>query len=128
MIRGGHIDVSVLGALQVSEKGDIANWWVPEAGFGNIGGAMDLAAGAKNLWVAMEHTTKAGRPKIVKTCSYPLTAAGSVRKIFTDIAVIEVTQTGLLLTEHAPGWSAADIQALTEPRLQVAKDLKEISL
>lgn len=128
MIRGGHIDICVLGALQVSEKGDIANWWYPKLGFGNIGGGMDLAVGAKSLWVAMEHTTKAGEPKIVKECSYPLTAVRSVKLIFTDIAVIDVTETGLVLKEFAPGWTADEIRALTEPKLQVAADLKEISL
>lgn len=128
MIRGGHIDITVLGALQVSEKGDLANWWFPEAGFGNIGGAMDLAVGSKKLFVAMEHTTTAGKPKIVKACTYPITAKKCVKMIFTDIAVIDVTEGGLVLKEFAPGWTVSEIQALTEPTLQVAPDLKEIEL
>ena len=128
MIRGGHIDICVLGGLQVSERGDLANWWNPDAGFGNIGGGMDLAAGAGSLWVAMEHTTKEDKPKIVKQCSYPLTAVECVKMIFTDIAVLEIMADGLVLKEFAPGWTVEEIQALTEPRLQVAPDLKEIEL
>ena len=128
MIRGGHIDMCVLGALQVSEQGDLANWWYPKLGFGNIGGAMDLAAGAKSLWVAMEHATKEGEPKILRRCSYPLTAVNCVKKIFTDLAVIEVTEGGLVLREFAPGWTVSEIQALTEPVLKVSPDLKEIEL
>ncbi|MBL7208982.1 MAG: 3-oxoacid CoA-transferase subunit B [Dehalococcoidia bacterium] len=128
IIRGGHIDITVLGALQVSEKGDLANWWFPDRGFGNIGGGMDLAVGSKKLFVAMEHTTKAQQPKIVRKCTYPLTAVGTVRMIFTDIAVIEVTQGGLLLKEFAPGWTVDEILGLTEPRLEVAPDLRELEL
>jgi 3-oxoacid CoA-transferase subunit B len=128
MIRGGHIDISVLGALQVSEKGDLANWTFPERGIGNIGGAMDLAAGCRRIIVAMEHTTPKGQIKIVKQCSYPLTAARCVDLIITDIAVIQVTPDGLVLRETAPGWTAAEVQALTEPRLIIAPDLKEIEL
>ena len=128
MIRGGHIDVTVLGAHQVSEKGDIANWMLPERGIGNIGGAMDLAAGAKRIIVAMEHTDKEGRPKVVKECSYPLTGKGCVSLIVTDVAVMEVTPQGLLLKEVAPGWSAEDAQSITEPRLVVSQDLKEMVL
>jgi 3-oxoacid CoA-transferase B subunit len=128
MIRGGHIDITVLGALQVSEKGDLANWWDPAKGFGNIGGAMDLAVGSPQVFVALEHTTKDGTPKIVKKCNYPLTAVGVVKMIFTDIAVMEVTKAGLALKEYAPGWTAEDIQALTEPELKIAPDLKEIEL
>jgi len=128
IIRGGHIDISVLGALQVSEKGDLANWTFPERGIGNIGGAMDLAAGCRRIIVAMEHVTPKGQIKIVKQCSYPLTAARCVNLIVTDIAVIQVTPEGLLLKETAPGWSAADVQAYTEPELIVAPDLREIEL
>ena len=128
MIRGGHIDISVLGALQVSEKGDLANWTFPERGIGNIGGAMDLAAGCRRIIVAMEHTTPKGQLKILKKCSYPLTAARCVDLIVTDIAVIQVTADGLVLKEAAPGWTAADVQELTEPKLIVAADLKEIEL
>jgi len=128
MIRGGHVDVTVLGALQVSEKGDLANWMLPERGVGNIGGAMDLAAGAKRIIVAMEHTDPRGRPKIVKACSYPPTGRGCVSLVVTDIAVIEVTGDGLVLKEVAPGWTAEEVQELTEPRLILSPDLKEIEL
>jgi 3-oxoacid CoA-transferase B subunit len=103
MIRGGHVDLTALGALQVSEKGDLANWMVPARGMGSIGGAMDLAVGAKRVIVAMEHTTKTGEPRIVKTCSYPLTAVGAVDLIVTNLAAIQVTSAGLVLKELAFG-------------------------
>ncbi len=128
MIRGGHIDLCVLGGLQVSEKGDLANWMIAGRQTGNIGGAMDLAFGAANLITVMTHTTKEGELKILKECSYPLTAPRCVSKIITDIAVIEVTGKGLVLKETAPGWTAAEVQKLTEPKLIIAPDLKEMSL
>ena len=128
MIRGGHIDVTVLGALQVSENGDLANWMLPERGVGNIGGAMDLAAGAKKVIVAMEHTDRNGASKIVSNSTYPPTGRGCVSLIVTDIAVIEVTESGLVLKEVAPGWTAEEVQELTEARLTLAPDLKEIEL
>ena len=128
MIRGGHIDVTVLGALQVSEKGDLANWMLPERGVGNVGGAMDLAAGAKRVIVAMEHTDRSGRSKLVRECTYPLTGKGCVDLIVTDIAVIEATEEGLLLTEVAPGWTAEDVQRETEPDLLVSSELCDIQL
>ena len=128
MIRGGHIDVTVLGALQVSEKGDLANWMLPERGVGNVGGAMDLAAGAKRVIVAMEHTDKSGRSKLVRECTYPLTGKECVDLIVTDIAVIESTEQGLLLREVAPGWTAEDVQRETEPDLLVSPELCDIQL
>jgi len=128
MIRGGHIDLCVLGGLQVSEKGDLASWLIPGREPGNIGGSMDLASGAARLIVVMTHTTRDNKPKIVKECSYALTAPRCVDLIVTDVAVIEVTEGGLLLKETAPGWTAEEVQALTEPRLKVAADLRPISL
>jgi acyl CoA:acetate/3-ketoacid CoA transferase beta subunit len=143
MIRGGHIDISVLGALEVSEKGDLANWaignmadyngdvvaWIKTGRFPpGIGGAMDLAVGAKKVIVAMTHTTKDNKPKIVNECKYELTARQCVSLIFTDLTVIEVTPTGLILKEIAPGFTPDEIQAVTEPHLIIAKDLKEIEL
>ncbi len=143
MIRGGHVDISVLGALEVSEKGDLANWvagdltafegdiaeWIgleryPPA----VGGAMDLAVGAKKVIVCMLHTTRNGQPKIVRKCKYELTCPRCVSLIITDLAVIEVTPQGLVLKEIAPGWQPEEVQAVTEPTLIIARDLKEISL
>lgn len=128
MIRGRHIDLCVLGGLQVSEKGDLANWATSFNNFGNIGGAMDLASGAARLMVIMTHTTKDDKPKILKQCTYPLTAARCVNLIVTDIAVIEVTPDGLVLKEKAPGWEAEEIQALTEPGLKIADNLKVMEI
>ena len=128
MIRGGHVDVTVLGALQVSEKGDLANWMLPQRGVGNIGGAMDLAVGAKRVIVAMEHTDRKNRPKLVSECSFPLTGRRCVDLIITDLAVIKVTDRGLVLKEMAPNWSYEEIQDLTEPHLILSPDLKAIEL
>ena len=128
MIRGGYVDITVLGVLQVSEKGDLANWMFPGRGVGNIGGGMDLAFNATRVICATEHTTKDGTLKIMKKCTIPLTAPECVDMIVTDIAVIEVTEKGLVLKEVAPGWAAEDVQALTEPKLIIAPDLKEFEL
>jgi 3-oxoacid CoA-transferase subunit B len=128
MIRGGHIDVVILGAYQVSERGDLANWGRPGRPATGMGGGMDLALGGKKLMVMMLHTTKDGGPRIVRQCTFPLTARNCVKKIFTDIAVIEVTKQGLVLREVAPAWTAEEVQALTEPNLIIGKDFKEIEL
>lgn len=127
MTRGGHLDVAVLGGLQVSEKGDLANWRVPGAkGPGGIGGAMDIAAGAKRLIICMEHITKDGAPKIVRQCTYPLTALACADTIVTDLAVIDVTPEGLLLREIAPGWSAEEVQNLTGAPLRSLGSVTEM--
>ncbi len=132
MIRGGNMDVAVLGALQVSEKGDLAGWNTPTRGLpenlGNIGGSMDLAVGAKKVIVAMMHVTNEGEPKIVKECTCPLTAKGVVKLIVTDLAVIAVTPEGLVLQEVVKGLTAENIQSVTEARLIVSPDLTEIQL
>jgi 3-oxoacid CoA-transferase subunit B len=128
MIRGGHIDLCVLGGLQVSEKGDLANWLIPGREPGSIGGGMDLAFGAARLIILMTHTTKENERKILNKCSYALTAPRCVDLVVTDIAVIQVTDKGLVLKETAPGWTAKEVQALTEPKLIIAPDLKEMSL
>jgi 3-oxoacid CoA-transferase B subunit len=132
MIRGGYMDVAVLGAMQVSEKGDLAGWNNPERGFpehiGNIGGSMDLAVGARKVIAAMEHIARDGDFKIVRTCSYPLTATAVVKLIVTDLAVIEVTPEGLLLREVAPGITPQEVQSVTEPELIISPGLREIQL
>jgi 3-oxoacid CoA-transferase B subunit len=128
MIRGGHVDITVLGAIQISEQGDLANWILPGRGVGNIGGGMDLAFNVRKVICATEHTTKDGKPKIVKQCSVPLTAPACVDLIVTDISVIEVTKKGLLLKEIAPYWTPEEIQELTEPELLISPTLKEYAL
>ena len=128
MIRGGHVDITVLGALQVSEKGDLANWRMPSKQIGGLGGGMDLAFRAKRVIVCMTHSAKDGKAKIVQECSLPITAPQAVALIVTDLAVIEVTSEGLVLREVAPGWTAEEVQALTETNLTVDSDLKEIDL
>ena len=126
MIRGGHIDLAILGALEVSEKGDLANWVVPGKMVKGMGGGMDLVAGARRVVVIMEHATKDGRPKILRTCSLPITGRRCVSAVCTDLAWIDVTPGGLVLREVAPGTTAEQVQALTEPRLAVAPDLREL--
>ena len=121
LMRGGHLDVAVLGAFEVSAGGDLANWWTGQPGdVPGVGGAMDLACGAKAIWAMMEHTTKEGAPKIVEVCAYPLTAPGVITRIFTDLATIDVTETGLVVLDAVPWISAEDLQARTGARLHFA--------
>ena len=118
MIRGGHLDLCVLGAYEVAENGDIANWATNENdAIPAIGGAMDLSAGSRRLWVLMEHTTKEGAPRIVRRCSYPLTAAGVVKRVYTNLAVLDVTADGFVVLDMAPGLSFESLQARTEAKL-----------
>ena len=129
MTRGGHLDFAVLGGFQVSEKGDLSNWKIPGSkGSGGIGGAMDIATGTKNLIVCMEHNAKDGSPKIVKKCTYPLTALECANTVVTDLAVIDVTGEGLVLREVAPGWTADEVQALTEAKLIARGNVPEMKL
>ena len=117
MIRGGHVDVTILGAHQVSAAGDLANWMLPDRGVGNIGGAMDLAAGAEKVIVAMEHNDRNGNPKVVAECSFPLTGKGCVSLVVTDVAVLEPTAAGMVLREVAPDWTPEEVQSVTDARL-----------
>src|SRR5438132_551407 len=124
MIRGGHIDLSVLGAMEVDEEGNIANWMIPGKMVKGMGGAMDLVAGARRVIIAMEHSTREGQPKILKKCTLPLTGLKVVDTIVTEMAYIKVTPQGLVLEEVAPGLTAEDVQKATEARLAISPTLK----
>lgn len=128
MIRGGHIDIAVLGGLQVSETGDLANWFVPARGGGSVGGAMDLAVGARKLIIVMEHTTREGEARILRECTYPLTGQACVDVVVTDLAVIDVTPDGLVLREVAPGVTSEQVVALTDAPVRIPDAIAEMQL
>ena len=125
VIRGGMVDVTVMGAYEVAENGDFANWRIPTRKGGGIGGAMDLAACAKRVFIAMEHNTREGGPKLLNRCTLPITAPGVVKLLATDLGLFEITPEGFVLREHAPGWNPEEIQELTEAKLIIPPDLKE---
>jgi len=128
MVRGGHLDATVLGGMEVSEKGDLANWMIPGKMIKGMGGAGDIVVGAKHVIIMMDHCTKEGAPKILKECALPLTGRACVNLIVTDLAVMEVTPEGLMLREVAAGLTAGDVQKVTEPALIISPDLKTIEV
>jgi 3-oxoacid CoA-transferase B subunit len=125
LIRKGMVDVTVMGAYEVAENGDFANWRIPPNKGGGIGGAMDLAACAQRVFIAMEHTTREGKPRLLKRCTLPITAPGVVKLLATDLGLFALTPQGFELREYAPGWTPEEIQALTEARLSIARDVRE---
>ena len=128
LIRSGRLDVTIMGAYEVAENGDFANWRIPTRKGGGIGGAMDLAACAKRVFIAMEHLTREGEPRLLKRCKLPITAPGVVTLVTTDLGLFEVTSQGFKLQEHAPGWGPEDIQELTQAKLVISDDLREFQL
>lgn len=128
MIRGKHVDLTILGAMEVAENGDIANWKIPGKMVKGMGGAMDLVASAENIIVAMMHTNRAGESKLLKKCSLPLTGVGCVKKIVTNLAVLEVVEGGFLLLERAPGVTVEDIKAATDGNLIIRGEVKEMNV
>jgi 3-oxoacid CoA-transferase B subunit len=128
IVRGGHLDVAVLGGLQVAQNGDLANWLRPGRAVGGVGGAADIAAGAKQLFIAMEHNAGEGEFKLVRECTYPLTAVGVVKKVFTDIAVLSIDASGFVLEEVAPGWTAEDVQSQSDAPLRISPTLHEMEM
>jgi 3-oxoadipate CoA-transferase beta subunit len=127
MIRGGHVDLSIMGAFEVSEAGDLANWTTDDPTFApGVGGAMDLAAGAREVRALFEHTTKDGEPRVRRSCRYPLTAPGCVKRAYTNLAVLDITREGVIVREMVEGLDLAALQALTEPALRLANDWKRL--
>jgi 3-oxoacid CoA-transferase B subunit len=128
IIRSGMLDLTVMGAYEVAENGDFANWKTQGRRGGGIGGAMDLAVGAKRVFIAMQHTLRDGAPRVLKRCTLPVTARGVVKLLVTDLALFEVTEAGLLMREIAPGYRPEEVQAVTEARIAVSDNLKEMAV